>query len=116
MSHVTFLLAVTWVQVAGAAWGVASLVLIIWLLFYLRRQEQKRRAVAEEINKMASGMEEERRAAQVLIQRERDARDRMRSQIDQLQQRQGGGSAVVSSTVKLVRISQEKTKSKRGGK
>ena len=36
--------------------------------------------------------------------------------IDQLQQRQGGGSAVVSSTVKLVRISQEKTKNKRGGK
>ena len=36
--------------------------------------------------------------------------------IDQLQQRQGGGSAVVSSTVKLVRISQEKPKSKRGGK
>ncbi len=85
MSHVTFLLAATWVQVAGAAWGVASLVLIIWLLFYLRRPEQKRRAVAEEINKMASGMEEERRAAQVLIQRERDARDRRRPQIDQLQ-------------------------------
>ena len=79
-------LAASWPFVATAVWGIVALVLIVVLGTALVRQERKRRQVAEEINKMAAGMEEERRAAQILIQRERDTRERMRSQMDQLQQ------------------------------